>query len=58
MKKSMAYHLAQIAVMASPGIAPENKLEILRVLISDEDVALFCEEKEAEEKENGDVETV
>ena len=49
MKKSMAYHLAQIAVMASPGIAPENKLEILRILMDDENVALYCESKEAEQ---------
>ena len=50
MKKSTAYNLAQIAVMMSPNIAPENKLEILRVLMDDENVALFCEAAE-EEKE-------
>ena len=46
MKKSVAYNLAQIAVMMSPNIAPENKLEILRVLMDDENTAMFIENQE------------
>ena len=49
MKKSEAYHLAQIAVVQSPNISPENKLEILRTLIAQENLELFCEH-EAQEK--------
>ena len=51
MKKSTAYNLAQIAVMMSPNIAPENKLEILRVLMEDESLALYMEEHESEVEE-------
>jgi hypothetical protein len=47
MKKSEAYHLAQIAVINSPSIAPERKIEIMRVLLDDENLALFVEEQEA-----------
>ena len=59
MKKSIAYNLAQIAVMMSPNIAPENKLEILRVLMDDENVALFLENqnKIAEEEKTAKEET-
>ena len=49
MLKSEIYHLAQIAVVNTPCIAPETKLEILSVLIDDKSVALYCEKKEAEE---------
>ena len=48
MKKSEAYHLAQIAVVQSPAISPENKLVILRHLIAEENLALFCEKREDE----------
>lgn len=48
MKKSEIYSLAQIAVITTSCIAPEKKQEILRVLIADEDLAEFCEEKEVE----------
>lgn len=63
MKKSEIYHLAQITVINSPCIAPERKLETLRVLIENEDVAKFVEEREAKEREakegeNGNAETV
>ena len=47
MKKSAAYHLAEIAVVTSGCIAPENKLEVLRVLMEGEDLAKYCEEQEA-----------
>ena len=52
MKKSEAYHLAQIAVVSTATIAPESKLEILRILIDDENLANFCEEQE--EKKNAE----
>lgn len=45
MKKSEAYHLAQVAVSLSPCITPENKLKVLRVLMEDEDIAIFTEKK-------------
>ena len=48
MNKSEAYHLAQIAVIVSPTIAPERKLEVLSVLMDAESLALFCEEQEME----------
>ena len=47
MKKSEIYYLAQIAVVNSPCIAPESKLEILRTLFADEELALFSEEQAA-----------
>jgi hypothetical protein len=46
MKKSEMYHLAQIAVITSPNIAPENKLLILAELIEKESLELFLEEQE------------
>lgn len=48
MKKSEIYHLAQITVVNAPLISPERKLEMLRILMNDEDVALYSERKEAE----------
>lgn len=49
MKKSEAYNLAQIAVISSSCIAPERKMEILKVLIEDEKLARYCEEREEDE---------
>lgn len=46
MKKSEIYHLAQIAVINSPAIAPETKIEVLRELIDKEELEIFCEEQE------------
>ena len=54
MKKSELYHLAQIAVIIAPCIAPERKIEVLKILIADENLALYVEEKE----ENENAETV
>ena len=51
MKKSEAYNMAQIAVLLSPCIAPESKLEVLRVLMSDEDVAIFSEKRKEKEEQ-------
>lgn len=52
MKKSEAYNLAQIAVVLSPCITPENKLEVLRTLMEAEDFAKFSEKQE--EKKNAE----
>ena len=54
MKKSKAYKLAQIAVVSTATISPENKLEILDVLMDSEKFALFCEKQEAEEAAVGE----
>lgn len=48
MKKSEIYHLAQIAVITAQTIAPESKIEIMRVLIEKENLELFCEGQEEE----------
>ena len=52
MKKSELYHLAQIAVVVSPAITPETKIEILRELLDREELEIFCEEQE--EKKNAE----
>lgn len=52
MKKSESIHLAQIAVVQSPAISPENKLEILRTLIAEENLALFCDKREETATDN------
>ena len=49
MKRSEAYHLAQIAVVQSPSISPENKLEILRILSVQEHFERYCEEEKVNE---------
>lgn len=49
MKKSEIYHLAQIAVLASPSIAPENKLKVLCELMNAESLAKFSENREVAE---------
>ena len=45
MKKSEAYHLAQIAVIATNTISVESKIEVMRVLLDQERVELYCEEQ-------------
>lgn len=50
MKKSMAYKSAQFAVLRYDGLCDSSKLEVLRVLMEAEDLALFCEKQK--EKEN------
>ena len=52
MKKSEIYHLAQIAVINSPSISPESKIEVMRILLEDENLALFVEDREAKEAMN------
>lgn len=49
MKKSMAYKSAQFAVLRYDGLCDSSKLEVLRVLMEAEDLALFCEKKEEKE---------
>ena len=51
MEKSKMYYLAQIAVLNAATIAPENKLEILRELMSQESYNKVFEESEALKKE-------
>ena len=48
MKQSEALNLAQIAVVTSPTIAPEKKLEILKILMDSESFAIFCEKQNAQ----------
>ena len=58
MKKSEQYRIAQLAVLASNHIMPDDKLEIIHTLMDAEDLAKFTEErdaKEAEKKEAQDV---
>jgi hypothetical protein len=50
MKKSDAYHLAMIAVMATNTISVESKIEVMRVLLDQESLEKFCE-KQGEENE-------
>ena len=53
MKESNAYHMAAIAVMKSHDIAEQDKLDVLRVLLEKEDLALYIEKQKEQEKENG-----
>lgn len=48
MKTSEIYKKAQIAVVNSPYLYSEDKLEILRELMDKEDLEIFREKKEAE----------
>lgn len=52
MNKSRVYALAQIAVIESSSLTSYDKLQILRVLMEDEDLAEYVEEQA--EKENAD----
>ena len=48
MKKSTAFHTAQLAVLADDLIPADEKLEILRFLMESEDIALYSEKTAAE----------
>lgn len=48
MIRSEAYHLAQIAVVQTPSISPEKKLEILEILRLQKHFEQYCEEMEKE----------
>lgn len=45
MKKSEIYRKAQYAVVDNFPMKAEEKMEILRLLIKEEDLALFCEKE-------------
>lgn len=49
MKKSEQYHIAQMAVLNSPSISPERKLEIIETLLGDESLAKYRERREEED---------
>ena len=52
MEKSECYKLAQIAVVEAAGLSAIEKVETLKILIADENLALFIEkEKRAKETE-------
>ena len=51
MLKSEMYKLAQMAVIDSSYICIQDKPDILRVLIADEDIAIYREEKGKKESE-------
>jgi hypothetical protein len=52
MKKSLAYKLAQFAVLRDKDLHDTEKLQVLRVLIDAEDLARFTEQEE--EKRNAE----
>lgn len=55
MKKSKCYHLAQLAVASSLSLSAEAKIEVLKVLLCDEEIAEIAEKrKEAAEAEQDD----
>lgn len=54
MKKSECFKIAQIAVLRNQSIEAEEKLEIIRVLMSEEDIARLVEKRE-ETVESGEV---
>lgn len=51
MKESVAYKLAQMAVLDYTRLNYEQKLEILRVLMGREDLAVYCEKQKEKETE-------
>ena len=56
MKKSECFKLAQESVIRNISISAETKVEILRVLIREEDMALFVEKsEEKKEQKNGEL---
>ena len=50
MKKSEAYHLAMIALMATNAISVESKIEVMRVLLDQESFEQLIEEQEEEDE--------
>lgn len=48
MKKSVIFKLAQYAVLADNSLYAGDKLDVLRELIAQEDLALFVEKQEEE----------
>ena len=56
MKKSEMYHMAEIAVVNSPSISPEGKLEVLRALFEQEEIELYREEHDVIVQVNAELE--
>lgn len=52
MKKSEIYYKSQTAVLVCPSLRTADKLEILRVLMMEEDLEKFGEEREEREALN------
>ena len=50
MKKSDAYHLAMVAVIATNTISVESKIEVMRVLLAQETFEQLIEEQEEEDE--------
>ena len=46
MKKSEFYHIAMVAVVQSNNVSPENKIEIMRLLLENENLELYREKQE------------
>ena len=51
MKKSECFKMAERAVIHHPVMTADDKLEVLRVLMANEDIAKYAEEKEEGEKD-------
>ena len=49
MKESVAYKIAQCAVLNDSTMTDDGKLAVLRILMDREDLALFREKEEAQE---------
>lgn len=52
MKESAIFKMAQMAVLDYPRLNYDQKLEILRVLMSREDLAVYSEKQEEQEAES------
>ena len=52
MKNSTMFKVAQFAVLRSDNICDSDKLEVLRLLMDNEDVAKYVENREEQEKAN------
>lgn len=58
MKKSEQYRLTQIAIINNSYLSAEEKIEILKTLISDEEIELYREreaEKQAETESGSEI---
>lgn len=49
MKKSEMYKHAQVAILSCYQLRESEKLDILRLLMDNEDIALYCEKQEEKE---------
>lgn len=50
MKKSEMFRMAQMAVLAADFVSNEDKLEIIKVLMSEENVVKYCEDQRAKKE--------